>query len=60
MTTSERDPREYHPHRQDGLDRNLRRLNEADYRAGYRCTCADCVSKYEDSREWKKRLDSPR
>jgi hypothetical protein len=47
-----RDPREYHPHRKDGLDRNLRRLNEADFRAGSRCTCDDCVAKYEDSRKY--------
>ena len=48
----DRDPRAYHPHRKDGLDRNLRRLNEADYLAGYRCTCDDCVRQYEDSRAY--------
>mgnify|MGYP001616628606 CR=1 FL=1 len=37
------DPRDYHPHRTDGLDRNLHRLNEADVSAGMRCTCNKCV-----------------
>jgi hypothetical protein len=56
----ERDPRAYHPHRTDGLDRNLHRLNEADFLSGMRCTCTDCLSKYEDSREWKRRTVSIR
>lgn len=43
-------PREYHPHRADGLDRNLRIINQADFEAGCRCTCQDCLAKYEDSR----------
>jgi hypothetical protein len=47
----EYDPRQYHPHRKDGLDRNLRRINEADFLAGTRCTCAECVDQYEESRK---------
>ena len=46
-------PRHYHPHRPDGLDRNLTRLNEADYLAGTRCTCDDCVRQYEDCRRYR-------
>ena len=57
MTDRERDPRQYHPHRKDGLDRNLTRINEADFRAGTRCTCDDCLSKYADSREHRKFID---
>ncbi len=52
--TVERDPRQYHPHRKDGLDRNLTRLNSADFLAGSRCTCDDCCTHYEDSREHLK------
>ena len=32
----------YHPHRSDGLDRNLRKLNKADWDNGFRCTCKAC------------------
>lgn len=51
------DRRIYHPHRKDGLDRNLRRLNEADYLAGSRCTCDDCLLKYEDSRKHLRSIE---
>lgn len=54
-TVNERDPRAYHPHRADGLDKNLTRLNEADFESGFRCTCDSCCSLYEDSRQWKAR-----
>jgi hypothetical protein len=56
MTDEQRDTRAYHPHRKDGLDRNLTRLNEADWRVGCRCTCPDCVSKYQDSRDYLRML----
>jgi hypothetical protein len=46
--------RVYHPHRDDGLDRNLRLLNRNDFLSGMRCTCPDCLLKYADSREYKK------
>jgi hypothetical protein len=53
MTSSDtpRDPRAYHPHRVDGLDRNLHRINENDFLAGTRCTCDNCVARYADSRK---------
>ena len=54
---NERDARAYHPHRTDGLDRNLRRINEADFLAGTRCTCTDCCEKYEDSRKHRRFID---
>lgn len=47
---------EYHPHRKDGLDKNLRRLNGADYRVGARCTCEECLNLYEDSRKWARTI----
>lgn len=50
------DKRQYHPHRADGLDRNLTRINEADSQAGALCTCADCVREYEDCRRYKNTL----
>ncbi len=43
-------PYDYHPHRKDGLDKHLRRINENDFRAGTRCTCPDCCAKYEECR----------
>jgi hypothetical protein len=57
MTENTRDPRAYHPHRKDGLDRNLGRLNEADFRAGARCTCDECIANYADSREHLKFIE---
>lgn len=51
-----RDPYAYHSHRADGLDCNLQRLNEADYREGRRCTCDDCLHRYADCREYRKQL----
>lgn len=57
MSDDARDPRQYHPHRKDGLDKNLRRLNEADFLAGARCTCEDCCAKYADSREHLKFIE---
>lgn len=51
-----RDPRAYHPHRKDGLDGNLTRLNDADYRAGRRCTCDVCLRQYEDARAYLRFL----
>ena len=41
---------EYHPTRVDGLDRNLRKLNRADWNDGYRCICKACCEDYESSR----------
>ena len=32
----------YYPHRSDGLDHNLRKLNKADWDNGFRCTCKAC------------------
>ena len=46
----------YHPHRLDGLDRNLRKLNKADWENGFRCTCEECCSTYESSRKHAKRF----
>ena len=49
---------EYHPTRVDGLDRNLRKLNRADWNNGYRCICKACCEAYESSRnhrQWAKR-----
>ena len=37
---------EYHPTRVDGLDRNLRELNRADWNNGYRCICKACCEAY--------------
>ena len=50
----------YHPHRLDGLDRNLRKINRADWINGVRCTCADCCAKYESSRIRAERIRARR
>jgi hypothetical protein len=43
ISEPDHDPRAYHPHREDGLDTNLTRVNAADYLEGYRCNCPMCV-----------------
>lgn len=42
---------EYHPHDPTGCDRNLRKLNYADWLSGFRCTCDDCCQKFKSSYE---------
>lgn len=49
----------YHPTRPDGLDRNLRKLNRADWDRGCRCVCTDCCAKYESSRIRAERIKKP-
>lgn len=51
------DPRDYHPSRPDGSDRNLRYINLADFNAGARCICTSCVEKYLDCCKYKNQLD---
>ena len=46
---------EYHPTRVDGLDRNLRKLNRADWNDGFRCICKACCEAYESSRNHRQR-----
>ena len=47
--------REYHPHRADGRDRNLRELNLNDFLAGMRCTCERCQETFPEARELAER-----
>jgi hypothetical protein len=46
----------YHPTRKDGLDRNLRRINRADWLNGIRCVCPDCRNRYQSSRDYATRI----
>ena len=48
----------YHPHRPDGLDRNLRKLNKADWEYSIRCTCKACCASYESSRKHRAKYSS--
>lgn len=49
----------YHPTRKDRLDRNLRKLNRADWNNGVRCVCPECREKYESSRIYAERIRKP-
>lgn len=50
------DEHTYHPTRKDGSDRNLRKINRADWLNGWRCVCPECQKQFQSSRDYAARI----